>query len=436
MQVTLKDGQTVQLGRKPIKALHTHETFVVRVGHDGKVRSVPRLVAFYYANKDTAPPPAKVDWAAKAMAAISRMYKNDALGDCVIAGKYHQVGIWSANDTGTAVVGTDTEVVDAYRRICGPGDNGCDIVEVLDAFMRDGLAFSGKNHKIDGYASVDWMNRNLVMVAIDLFGSLTLGINLPNDWTCTNCTWDVTRSGIVGGHDVCVCGYDDKGVQICTWAGIVTITWPAFTSAKWIEECYVQLAPDWYNADNLAPNGINVQALRDALAAINGGGTPPIPDPGPPAPPIPPGPLPPPVPVPPLPTTFNVAIPQQSVIGPWGITFGHVNAFNVQGTIGTRGEQPTIHLPPWLLPLIRQACAGAVILPPPWGMIVGIVCGLIPAQGTRADLDGITITIPPWLMALLQAACASAANLPPPYNFFALAACSLLPTTARPCGCK
>src|SRR6185436_16391286 len=110
---------------------------------------------------------------------------------------------------------------------------------------------------------LDHTNKLLVQTAITIFGSLTLGINLPGDWTCTNCTWDISRQGIVGGHDVCVCGYDEKGVQISTWGGICTITWAAFLSNKWIDECYVQLSPDWYNADNLTPNGINVAALRD-----------------------------------------------------------------------------------------------------------------------------------------------------------------------------
>lgn len=437
MNVTLKDGRSVKLGRKRPKAIHQFENHVVVVTQEGKATTIARLAPYVDTTRSAALLPTKVDWATKAMASIKRMYKNADLGCCVITGKLHQIGIWSANDTPSVVLATDAEVVDAYHTICGPGDNGCYIPDVLDVFQRTGLACNGVKHKIDGYLFMDHTNKALVQTAIYLFGSLTLGINLPNAWTCTDCTWDVTNSSIVGGHDVCVCGYDEKGVQIATWAGLVTVTWSAFLSSRWIEEGYVELSPDWYNADNLSPNGVNVQALRDALAAIGGGNTPPIPDPGPPAPPIPPGPTPPPVPVPPMPTTFTINIPQQPVIGPFGLNLAKVNAFSVNGTINAKAGEQTLHLPPWLLPLLRQACAGAIVLPPPWGMFTGILCGFIPQQGTRADLEGITLTIPPWLMAILQAACASAANLPAPYNFFALAACSLLPASAKsPCGCK
>lgn len=437
MNVTLKDGKSVKLGRRRPKAIHQHDTFVVVITEDGRAKTIARLAPYVDTRRATASLPEEVDWSAKAMASLKRVYLNDQYGDCVIAGKYHQVGIWSGNDTTAAVLGTDKEVLDAYHKICGPGDNGCYIPDVLDAFQKDGLTLNGVKHRIDGYLFLDHTNKALVQTAIYLFGSLTLGINLPNAWTCTNCTWDTTNSPIVGGHDVCVCGFTKTGVKIATWGGIVEITWAAFLSSRWIEESYVQLSPDWYNADNLSPNGVNVQALRDALAAIGGGNTPPIPDPGPVPPPIPPGPTPPPVPVPPVPSTFTINIPPQPVIGPFGLNLAHVNGFSVQGTINTKAGEQTLHLPPWLLPLLRQACAGAVVLPPPWGLILGVICGMVPQQGTRADLDGVTLTIPPWLMAILQAACASAANLPAPYNFFALAACSLLPASAKsPCGCK
>ncbi len=324
MQVMLKDGRMVKMGRKRPAQIHWFKDRIVTVNEDGTAHQTLRLGAFYDPGNDMVPPPASVDWSIKAMASISRMYGNDQWGDCVIAGKYHQAGIWSGNDTGTAVLGTDAEVLASYHTICGAGDPGCNITDVLDYFRDHGLLFSGVLHKIDGYVAMDWTNRNLVQVAIDLFGSVTLGINLPNAWTCTKCTWDTTTSAIVGGHDVCAVGYNSVGVQICTWAGIVTITWAAFLSKKWIEECYVELGPDWYNSDNLAPNGINVAALKAALAQIGGGSTPPIPDPGPPNPPNPPT---------PVPQTITINVPQQPVIGPTGRTIGHVPAYVLTGTL-------------------------------------------------------------------------------------------------------
>lgn len=241
--------------------------------------------------------PDAVDYATKAKASIQRMYLNDQYGDCVIAGKYHAVGVWSGNDGPASVLGTDQEVYSAYQRICGPGDNGCVITEVLDYQQKIGLAFGGVLHKIDGYVDLDWTNQTQVKVALYLFGSLTIGINLPSAWTSA-AIWDVTNTGIVGGHDVTCVGYNAQGVQISSWGRIYTITWAAFLSRKWLEESYAMLAPDWYGSDKLAPCGVNSDSLRSDLALIGGGTTPPI-DPTPPVP-VPPTPVPP-IPVPPTP---------------------------------------------------------------------------------------------------------------------------------------
>ena len=55
-----------------------------------------------YLKADAAAPPASVDYGGKAAASIARMYLNDTYGDCVIAGKAHELGVWSANDADSA----------------------------------------------------------------------------------------------------------------------------------------------------------------------------------------------------------------------------------------------------------------------------------------------------------------------------------------------
>lgn len=277
--VRLKDGRQVKLGRIRPKVLPP----VLRFKH-------------YLAFSKATPPPSVVDYSPKAMQSVKRTYLNDRYGDCVIAGKYHQLGIWSGNDTdsGGVVLADDREVLDAYHRICGPGDNGCVITDVLDVFQQKGLTASGKTYKIDGYVAIDNTNKLEVQVALFLFGSLTLGIDLPGAWADAGEgeLWDVTRSGIVGGHDVCAIGYDDVGVTICTWGGLRKITWAAFMSKQWITECYAELAPLWYNSDKLAPCGVNVSQLQIDLSKLQNGIIPEIdPTPVPPGP-VPPGPTP------------------------------------------------------------------------------------------------------------------------------------------------
>jgi hypothetical protein len=275
------------------KIADTISTLPVKLGRR-RPKARPQCLRFgaYFDAVKAAPPPTIVDYAAKAMASIEKVYLNDTYGDCVIAGKYHAEGVWSANDLGSAVLGTDQEVYSAYETICGPGDNGCLITAVLDYFRDKGLTFSGAIKKIDGYVSVDWTNRLEVQVALYLFGAITIGINLPQAWT-SNAVWDVTSTPIVGGHDVTCVGYDDQGVQVASWGRIYTITWTAFLSSTWLEEAYVMLAPDWYGNDRLAPSGVDADTLRNDLAKLGGGTIPPItptpvPPPGPaPAPPAP-----------------------------------------------------------------------------------------------------------------------------------------------------
>jgi hypothetical protein len=184
-------------------------------------------------------------------------------------------------------------------------------LKALDYFRNNGLAFNGAIKKIDGYVSVDWTNKLEVQVALYLFGAITIGINLPQAWT-TNAIWDVTNTGIVGGHDVTCVGYDDQGVQVASWGRIYTITWAAFLKTTWLEESYVMLAPDWYGNDRLAPSGVDANTLRDDLAKLGGGTIPPI-NPTP-------VPTPEPAPVPPSPTNppnYAGSI-QGTMIGPLG----------------------------------------------------------------------------------------------------------------------
>lgn len=271
----------------------------------GRIRpkSSPQVLKFCnYLRVGAVPPPAKVDYYTKALASIKRVYLNDRYGDCVIAGKYHAEGVWSANESGTAVLGSDQEVYQSYQTICGPGDNGCNITDVLDYYKAHGLPFSGQTKKIDGYVAIDTTNKLEVQTALYLFGALTIGINLPGAWADNakdGAVWDVTTSGVVGGHDVTIVGYDDKGVQIATWGMVVTITWAALATTQHVEEGYALLAPDWYSNSNVAPCGVNAAELVSDLAKFGGGSIPPIPDPAPPLPPLPPTPpVPPPAPAP------------------------------------------------------------------------------------------------------------------------------------------
>ena len=241
---------------------------------------VPKLAKYLRAGKG-APLPPKVDYTAKAMAALRRMYLNDRYGCCVIADKYHQLGVRGGNDGGQVVTGTDQEVLDTYTRWkAGPGDSGCNIPDVLTRGVQTGIVANGVTYKDDGFVSVNNANADEVKTAITLFGTVVLGLNLPESWhqSDDNSDWGPTNSEIIGGHDVLACSYDETGVIISTWGGLRRITWPAFTSRTWITECYAVLAPLWYGEDKIAPSLAHADALIKDMQTLRDGGLPDLPD--------------------------------------------------------------------------------------------------------------------------------------------------------------
>ena len=284
-----------------------------------KARPLTLHMKDYVKKLKDVPIPDKIDWYTKAAASTARMYLNDTYGDCVIAGKAHALGVWSANDPDSApdvpggvVLATDQEIYQQYQRICGPGDNGCNIPDVLDYIKAHGFTAGGKQYPIVGYVSADWRSKELTQLGLALFGAGTIGINLPSAWTGGS-VWDVTNTRIVGGHDVTPAGYganvigtNADGVVIMSWGRLYLITWAAWVKTDHLEELYFMVPSVlWTGKDKKAPSGVDYDTLLKDLQMIGGGNLPPLPDPTPvpPVPPVPPSPPSPPVP-PPAPKDF------------------------------------------------------------------------------------------------------------------------------------
>lgn len=330
---------SVRLGRKRVAAR----------------KPAPRLAAYLDHRRAAAAVPEAVDYAAKAAASLNRTYLNDRFGDCVVAGKYHAAGVWTANDGPAAAVATDREVYETYQRVCGPGDNGCVITDVLDHFRDRGLPFNGVTHTIDGYVSLDWTNGLEVQVALYLFGALAVGINLPEAWTRA-AVWDVTDSPVVGGHDVTAVGYDATGVYVSSWGRVYRMTWPAFRSTRFVEELYAMLSPDWYGSDRLAPCGLDAATLKADLAKIGGGAIPDV-NPTPTPPPSP-------SPVPPMNPTYDVSL------HGW---FG-----SMTGTAVPRSSHAALAVAPDWPALIRDALAiAAAVVSKDYAAVLPVVQQLV-----------------------------------------------------------
>jgi hypothetical protein len=254
-----------------------------------------------FLNLAARPVPPTDDYASKAQEALTKMMNNDAEGCCVITDLAKRFGIFNAyRPGGKILVATDKEVSAFYHAVGGPGDNGLVMVEAWDFCIKHGMKIGGTPHFMEGYASVDVTDDALVDAATHWFGGLSLGVALTRQQYMhaeDTDTWDIDGTNVVGGHAIPMTTRDSSRCKIATWARQPHITRRLLRSRGWCDEAYVLLGPEWFNSANIDVNGVNVDALREALKAIKNGGTPDIPtDPNPPPPPPGPPPGPPPVP--------------------------------------------------------------------------------------------------------------------------------------------
>jgi hypothetical protein len=275
---TLGPGRTVKFGRKR------------------PVAAGPRLKMANYLRAALPPAPAAVDFSAAGQPALSNVYLNDSLGDCVIAGGYHIVATETGN-AGDLFVANDDQLIKDYGAIGGyvpndpSTDQGCDEPTALNYWLANGFA---NGTKPLGWLAVDATNRAELQSALFLFENLYFGVELPDAWVNpfpdNGFTWDVAgQPDPNNGHCVIGVGYGDAGVKIDTWGLFGTVTWAAL--AKYFVPSafgavYVLLTPDQLTkGQTKAPNGVDWSSLIADFDAI--GGTVPAPTPRPNPPPAP-----------------------------------------------------------------------------------------------------------------------------------------------------
>lgn len=283
-----------KLGALIARKTHRGPRWTVVELHDGSTRVLPTLSYHIDKKKRTKALPPYTNWGARSAASDAQTYGNTQQGDCVIASALHRVGGWTGNETGTPAMSSDSEALQTYAKICGRGDPGCVITDVLDVAVSTGLPLGGVMHKISGYVAVDWTNKEELQTALAIFGpSVNIGFNLPaayyDNAAASGFLWDVLSSAqmadIVGGHDVMFGDYGSSGVLLRTWGMIGTLTYAALAQPGLVTECYCSLSPDWTSLGGVAPNGLNVATLTADLTLLGQGTTPPTP--GPVTPPTP-----------------------------------------------------------------------------------------------------------------------------------------------------
>lgn len=253
----------------------------------------PRLKLAHFLTGALPPVPATVDYLSKVT--DWPMYGNDRYGDCVFAMIGHTIEAATTYGQGTTVKVTDTDVLKGYSDVTGfdpddpSTDQGTVIQDALDYWRKTGIG----GHKILAFAQVDHTNMAEVDAALYLFGHIQVGINFPAsamDQFNNGQPWDVVRrSPIEGGHAI------DMGSknEVVTWAQRQQFT-PAFWNT-YVEEAWVAITPEWYDAAGRNPEGIDAAALGDGFTQLTGEPSPFRPAPNPDPDPAPPGPAPAPV---------------------------------------------------------------------------------------------------------------------------------------------
>jgi len=267
---------------KTLAAPHLGPGKNVKLGRRRPISGGPRLRLGSYLKASLPPGPVAIDFSAKGQPALSNIYGNDQLGDCVIAGGYHVVATETGN-AGRLFTASPAQIIADYEAIGGynpddpSSDQGCDEPTALNYWVQNGFADGTKPL---GWLAVDATNQSELQSAMYLFENLYFGAELPDEWVnpmpqASGFTWDAAGPpDPQNGHCVIGVGYTTQGVTIDTWGLLGTLTWAAL--AKYCVPnvygaAYVLLTPDQLEKGRVvAPNGVAWSALVADFDAIGG----------------------------------------------------------------------------------------------------------------------------------------------------------------------
>lgn len=215
----------------------------------------------------------------------NHMYLNDALGDCVIAGRAHETLRIEDFEQGIVIPISDNDVKTEYFKETGGYDNGLVMLTSLGAW-RNGWQAAGKTYSIYAFAEIDPKNHQNIMYAVYLLDGAYVGIQVPQsamDQFNAGKPWTVVAgSPLVGGHCIYIVGYNATGPICITWGKKQQMTWEFFDT--YCDEAYAVIdnKDSWVDP---ATDPLDIVKLESYLQQIAGGPinppTPPLPPPNP-----------------------------------------------------------------------------------------------------------------------------------------------------------
>jgi hypothetical protein len=203
---------------------------------------------------------------------------NDTVGDCVIAAAMHYAQNETAN-TGNPLTPTTDLAIQTYSAITGyiPGDpttdNGTDFESQLFPYWKShGLPMRDTKgnvvmHKILGFAALDRTSTLQLRWANFAFGGILWGFNCPESAMDNTDNWVyVPNSPIEGGHGVNQMGQGAAGGHLDSWGLLIPFQWEFMR--KLADECYCVVTPQWLDAQNVSPSGLNLNQLLAAMKSV------------------------------------------------------------------------------------------------------------------------------------------------------------------------
>jgi hypothetical protein len=192
------------------------------------------------------------------------MYGNDVHGDCAIAAIGHMVQVWTANNK-TPVVPSQDEILRVYK-ILSPNDDGCVLLDVLNYWRQNPIC----GIKVGAFAEVNPQDLDEVKVCLDIFGGLYAGAMLPIAAQAQD-IWDVVSGadgdiGSWGGHSFPYGQYNPAKTGVVTWGEKKYSTWA--WNAKYVDELYALISPDWFGAAGKTPEGLDLETLEADLRLV------------------------------------------------------------------------------------------------------------------------------------------------------------------------
>jgi len=233
----------------------------------------PRVrLSTHLSAKSLPPTPAVVDYASKVRS--WPMYLNNQIGDCTAAGIAHTIQAWTAYAKGLVTLPNSAvlRLYEAFGYVPGnpATDNGAVEQDVLHYVMQNGVG----GHKILAYAQVDHKNPDEMKAALNLFGSVYLGAQMPQSamvQTDAGQPWSVEQgSQVEGGHCFVLQRWDttDAPMTFVTWGQLQRATtdwWMTYGVEAW-----VMVSQDWFQASGKTVTGVDLPELGDEFSVVTG----------------------------------------------------------------------------------------------------------------------------------------------------------------------